>query len=70
MPTSFYLVAISIFAVIFVLFYRSTLAYVKQEGLVKDTRRKLVFTFWLKLALPLSVLATVLVMLVVQYFFY
>jgi lipopolysaccharide export LptBFGC system permease protein LptF len=70
MPISFYLVAISIFAAIFILFYRSTITYIKQEGVLKETRRKLVFTFWLKLALPLSVLATVLVMLAVEYFFY
>jgi hypothetical protein len=70
MPLSFYLISLVVFLSIAFLFYREAVAYAKKEVSQKEWKQSVGRIGALRPVLALSLVATVLIMLAVQYFFF
>jgi hypothetical protein len=70
MPVSFYLISTLVFSIIVFIFYRAAIAYAKKDLDADKIKPGIRFLGVLRPVLPLSVVATVAVMLGVRYFFY
>ena len=70
MPVSFYVISIIVFMIIAFLFYREAAAYAKKEVSQNEWKRDIGILGVLRPVLALSLVATVLIMLAVQYLFY
>jgi hypothetical protein len=70
MSFSFYLISLIVFLLIAFLFYREAVAYAKKGISKKEWKHNTGMLGALRPVLPLSLVATVLIMLVVQYFFF
>lgn len=69
MPLSFYMIATVVFLAISIFLYRTTLKYFRKELSLKS--KKFILTSGaMRGILPISLLATVLIMLAVQHYFY
>lgn len=69
MPLSFYLIAVTLFLIISVFLYQTTLKYLRKELSLKSKKFTLAAGA-MRGILPISLVVTVLIMLAVQHYFY
>jgi len=70
MPFTFYIISLIVFLLIAFLFYREAVAYAKKGISQKEWKHNSGMLGVLRPVLPLSLVATVLIMLAVQYIFF
>lgn len=70
MPASFYVISFIVFGIFAFFLYREASAYARKNVSQKQWKQDVGFLGVLRPVLPMSLIATVLVMLAVRYFFY